>query len=104
MSQAPYSPMRKAEKFVSQEEMWTKLARHAKPTIVVKAPLEWLEPVRTGKRSGYVLTACGLWSISKDDSGTSVSYTAWKRSTDPATNLGCVASRAEAERLIEEVP
>jgi len=98
--------MRKAEKYVSQETMWEKLARHSKPSVAVATPkaelppLQWLEPVKTGKRSGYVLTACGAYSISKDASENSVSYTAWKRG-DPPTNLGCVATRAEAEMLIE---
>ena len=100
--------MRKAEKFVSQEEMWSKLAKHSKSSVAVATaqpePLVWLEPVKTGRRSGYVLTACGGFSISKDDCGTSVGYTAWDRRVVPpamAINLGCVATKEEAEMLCE---
>jgi hypothetical protein len=119
MTQIPYNPMRKAEKYVTQEDMWTTLARHLSPNVQVqlpqevptpKAELRWLEPVRTGRLSGYVLTACGRYSISKDiGQGDAVTYTAWKRLPDlerhgkpwkqMPVNLGCALTRAEAEQL-----
>lgn len=103
--------MRKEEKYVSQEDMWAKLAKHSSPKVEItpqagEAPKEqlpalvWLEPVKTGRRSGYVLTACGAYSISKDASESSETYTAWRRG-DPPTNLGCVMTKAEAEKLCE---
>lgn len=103
MTKAAYSPMRKAEKYVSQDDMLATLAKHAKPKVEVaipKEPLTWLEPIKTGKRSGYVETACGLWRLSKDDLGTSIVYTSWKTGSPP-TNLGCSDTRAQAEALVE---
>ena len=104
--------------------MWETLAKYTKPPSSIsnnvpderqspkeklRRPLAWLEPVKTGRLSGYVLTACGGYSISKDVSGESVSYTAWKCLPDlqrhgkpwkqMPVNLGCVTTRAEAEAL-----
>lgn len=67
-----------------------------------REPLKWEKPVKTSAHgAGYVLTTCGLYSISKDGHEMGFSYTAWKRNTTPATNLGCVRTREEAEKLCE---
>lgn len=113
--QAPYVPMHAPQKHVSQEEMWEKLAKHAKPQVSVKplpagqspkekSALEWEKPVRTGERSGYVRTVCGRYSITKDVSGDSVTYSAWRRASDKRSvpvNLGCRSDRESATALCE---
>lgn len=73
--------MREPRKEVSQERMWETLAKHAKAQVEVhrktvgESPkeklrervdaLDWLEPVKTGKDTGYVLTRCGHFSVAK---------------------------------------
>lgn len=113
--QAPYVPMHAPQKHVTQEEMWEKLAKHAKPQVSVKPlpagqspkekfALEWEKPVRTGERSGYMLETLGRYSISKDANATEVTYTAWRRATTRdhvAVNLGCAMKREEAEALCQ---
>jgi hypothetical protein len=97
-----YSPIHPPRKHVSQEEMWTTLAKHAKANVEVKVtamPLEWLKPVRTGSNgSGYLLSQCGRFSVTKDvmDDEKTVTYTAWSRATPPPANLGCVSTKEEA--------
>jgi hypothetical protein len=91
--------------------MWEKLARHAKVELKPPQnsespkeklpPLVWEKPVKTGELSGYVLTQCGGFSISKDSVNGAVMYTAWLRTTKPATNLGVRLGRVEAEHLCE---
>jgi hypothetical protein len=109
----PYSPIHPAQEPATQEDMWAKLARNAKPEVKItpdaaqspkekSAPLEWQKPVRTSPQgAGYVLTVCGRFSISKDGHEMGFTYTAWKRDTEPATNLGAVRTREEAEKLCE---
>ncbi len=68
------------------------------------ARIQWQPPVRTGERSGYILSQCGKWSISKDLSGETVSYTAWRCATqkyDQPTHLGVRNSADEAKLLCE---
>jgi hypothetical protein len=114
MTQAPYQPMRKAQKAVTQEDMWSTLARHAKVEVRIhlekaveapkeqRPPLEWCEPVKTGAISGYVLSRCGDFSISKDSVNGAPMYSAWDRRTKPmATLLGIRTARWEAEKLCE---
>ena len=107
--------MHPPQKVVTQEEMWEKLAKHAKPQVSVKplpaaqspkeksTPLEWLKPIRTSAAgAGYVQTVCGRFSISKDGNPTDgFSYTAWSRATTPATNLGCSIVKDEAIAMCE---
>lgn len=111
MTQSAYKPMHKAEKPVSQEDMWLTLSKHAKVEIKVLeagespkeklTPLVWEKPVKTGEISDYVLTQCGGFSISKDSVNGAAMYTAWLRTTKPATNLGVRLGRAEAAHLCE---
>lgn len=115
MTQVPYSPMHGPEKQVSQEDMWKTLAKHSSPKIEVQSEnigqspkaqhlvLQWQEPVRTGRLSGYLLTHCGTFSISKDiGKDDFVTYTAWRVS--PKTELGIVATREAAELLCQAAP
>jgi hypothetical protein len=116
----PYSPLHEPQKVVTQEDMWTTLARHVpegslKPPQATQSPkeksvpLEWHKPVRTGERSGYVLTACGRYSITKDAHGEAVTYSAWKRLPDTIRDgrpykempipLGVFKIRADAEAI-----
>jgi hypothetical protein len=103
----PYSPIREPQKEVSQEEMWAKLAKHTKPRVEVKLPaetrpLEWQKPVKTSPHgAGYMLSACGKFSVTKDMHELGFSYTAWLRTTQPATNLGCKLKKEEAMALCE---
>lgn len=116
MSQLPYQPMREPRKEVTQEGMWTTLAKHAKseveslrkkagesPKEKLREPLVWEEPVKTGKNSGYVLTRCGRFSIVKDLTHQKPMYMAWLRKDPPHTGvlLGIRETRAEAEHLCE---
>lgn len=115
MTKAAYSPMHKPAKAVSQEDMWETLAKHSKsevrihrenvgqtPKAELRVPLQWLDPVKTGPISGYVLTACGQFSISKDSVRGAPMYTAWdRRPPKPAMaiNLGVRLERKDAEHL-----
>ena len=108
--------MRGPEKHLTQEDMWTTLAKHTKSELPKETPkaeatpkaelrvLEWCEPVRTGKLSGYVLTRCGTWSISKDvGKDDFITYTAWRRKTErvDAVMLGCRTTLTEAQHLCQ---
>lgn len=120
-----YQPIRPPEKQLTQEDMWKTLAKHAhaevrilrenaaqspkeKPAVALR-PLKWQKPVRTGELSGYVLSQCGRYSISRDSVKGAVMYTAWKRSPPdadgryqlPKANLGVRLTRKEAEHLCE---
>lgn len=111
----PYSPMHAPRKNVTTEAMWQTLAKHSSlpikppeegqtPKAELRVPLLWLDPVKTGPISGYVLTACGQFSISKDSVRGAPMYTAWdRRPPKPAMaiNLGVRLERVEAERLCE---
>lgn len=117
MTKAAYSPMHKPAKAVTQEDMWETLSRHAKsevqihrekvaetPKAELRPPLEWCDPVKTGPISGYVLSQCGHFSISKDSVHGKPMYTAWDRRVTPpamAINLGVRLERKEAEHLCE---
>lgn len=109
-----YQPIRAPEKQCTQEEMWTRLAKHAPAQVemhlsktVAQSPqekpavaaLNWLEPVKTGKGCGYALTQCGRFSIVKRDR----MYMAWLRKDPPheSVTLGIRPTRKEAERLCE---
>lgn len=113
--------MRGPEKHVTQEEMWAKLAKHAKAEVEVqlskrseapkeqfrvREPLKWDKPVKTGEIAGYVLSQCGRFSISKDSVRGAPMYTAWARRKPPheSINLGVRLTREEAERLCELAP
>jgi hypothetical protein len=118
-----YQPIRPPEKGVTQEDMWKTLAKHAQTEVEVHLlrnaarvgaspkeklrrplPLVWKQPVKTGEISGYVLTRCGRFSISKDSVMGKPMYTAWRRSETrdlPPLNLGVRLTRNEAERLCE---
>jgi hypothetical protein len=104
--------MHAPRKEVSQEDMWTTLAKHApvkRPQVVATAkpelpPLEWCEPVKTGALSGYVLTMDGHFSVSKDVVRGAPMYTAWDRRPKPvamAINLGVRLALVEAKKLCE---
>lgn len=117
MSQLPYSPMRAPEKHVTQEDMWETLKKHAqsevelqlskregqtpKAELPVRKPLKWQKAVKTGEISGYMLSADGAFSVSKDSVRGKPMYSAWKRDTDPATNLGVRLTLLEAQHLCE---
>jgi hypothetical protein len=101
--------MRGPEKHITQEDMWATLAKHSPVPAPVKPPeagvspkeklpaLQWLEPVKTGANAGYVRTACGQFSISKDSVFGRAMYTAWKLKVE----LGIRPTRIEAEGLCE---
>lgn len=104
--------MREAQKHVTQEDMWNTLSKHAKPQVHVQVSpavatpkaelrvLQWEKPVKTGRLSGYVRTACGRFSISKEEVGDNeVLYTAWVMGKTPS--LGTVTTREAAEKLCE---
>lgn len=103
----PYVPMHPKTPEVPMSRMQEILARNtARVEVKIepppREPLKWEKPVKTSAHgAGYVLTTCGLYSISKDGHEMGFSYTAWKRNTTPATNLGCVRTREEAEKLCE---
>lgn len=107
----PYSPMHGPQKALTQEDMWSTLSKHCPipsqtPQVVAtpKAeppPLVWEKPVKTGEISGYMLSADGAFSVSKDSVRGAPMYSAWKRNTDPATNLGVRLTLAEAQHLCE---
>lgn len=99
-----YQPIHEPQRHVSQEEMWAKLAKHSAPKVEIqipkvgetpKAQLQWLDPVKTGPQSGYVETACGLWSVTKEGKGL---YFAWKR---PNTDLGTAATVDDGKAICQ---
>lgn len=114
-----YQPIRPPQKQCTQEEMWATLAKHTKAEVRVhvsnetqspkekSAPLEWQKPVRTGEMSGYVLTTCLKYSVSKDCVGGKPMYLAWKCRFDASgkrelpTHLGIRLSLIEAQHLCE---
>lgn len=119
MSVAPYVPMRKPGKAVTQEDMWETLAKHTKPQVEIhlqnagespkeKAPLarlEWQTPVRTSAdgSTGYVVSVCGRYAISKDRVRGATMYTASRvRRPDEPILLGIRTTRADAEALCNE--
>jgi hypothetical protein len=80
------------------------------------AILQWGKPIPTGIEAGtdsaVILTDCGRYSVTRDISNGSRSYSAWRRLPDlPGPNgkpykqlgvpLGCVDSGDEAKRLCE---
>jgi hypothetical protein len=108
----PYQPMRPATPEVSMSRMQEILARNAHVDVKVespkKEPLQWQKPVKTGTHGqGYMLSECGQFSVTKDMHELGFSYTAWdirpKKLGQMATNLGCVRTREEAEKLCEAV-
>lgn len=116
MPVTPYQPMAPAKRCTSTEDMWETLAKRAKPQVSIqplqaaqspkaKVSLEWGLPVWTSARgpegSGYLPTACGRFSISKDAHELGFTYTAWKRDKQPAMNLGCRRTSDEAKLLCE---
>lgn len=116
----PYSPMHGPRKNVTQEDMWETLKRHLPPDsplrdagreartpkaepAVALPPIEWQKPVRTGENSGYLLSQCGHFSISKDSVRGKPMYSAWRLIPDqPGQLIGIRLTRAEAERLCED--
>lgn len=106
------------EKNVTQEDMWKTLAKHSSVPVkppqssespeerLFRKPLEWCEPVRTGEKSGYVLSADGAFSVDKSPVKGVPMYTAWARRQPPhaSINLGVRLSLAEAQRLCELAP
>ncbi len=110
--------MHPPQKVVSQGDMWETLARHAKaevqihrgkagktaqPELRVRETLVWQKPVRTGENSGYLLSACGRFSISKDCVKGTPMYMAWLRKEPPhdSKNLGVRLTLIEAQHLCE---
>jgi len=105
--------MRGPQKAVTQEDMWDILEKRGgsrpkegqtpKAELRVLPPLEWDEPVKTGKNAGYVLTRCGLYSISKDSVRGRAMYTAWlrKQGETPEQMLGIRDRLDEAKHLCE---
>lgn len=124
MAQMPYSPMRGPEKLVTQEDMWTRLAKHAPAEVeihrqkaaqtpkaepaVALLPLEWHKPEWTGPpgdrhRCGFILSLCGRFSITRERVHGGEMYEAWRRK-DPAHEsipLGIRSTKREAEHLCE---
>lgn len=103
------------EKQVTQEDMWKTLAKHSSPKVEVKIEkagespkaqlrvLQWCDPVRTGRLSGYLLSRCGTYSISKNEGADKfVTYTAW--CIAPKAQLGIVTTREAAEALCQAAP
>lgn len=118
MTQTAYSPMHRPEKGLTQEDMWTTLAKHAqsevqihlqkvgetpKAELRIREPMVWQKPVRTGDNAGYVLSQCGRFSISKDCVCGAPMYMAWRRRDPPHTskNLGVRLTLIEAQHLCE---
>jgi hypothetical protein len=120
----PYSPLHEPQKHVTQEDMWEKLARNTKPQAQVsnaaqspkaKVSLQWNPPVWTSSHgplgSGYLLTACGRFTVSKDAHELGFTYSAWRRHPDMFANgkrykempepLGCCRTSDEAKQLCE---
>jgi hypothetical protein len=106
--------MHPPQKDVSQEDMWKVLEKHGgtrpKEGQTPKAELrktlprlEWDKPVKTGENSGYLLSLCGLFSISKDSVKGVAMYTAWRRrqGETPERMLGIRDHLAEAKHLCE---
>jgi hypothetical protein len=67
-----------------------------------KEPLKWQDPVKTGPHgTGYMLSACGRFSIAKTTHELGFTYSAWDLSSKSAdggmaTSLGCVGTKDEA--------
>jgi hypothetical protein len=124
MSQSAYSPMHPPRKEVTQEDMWETLKRHLpsgsslrdatspvgespKEKLRVREPLVWLEHVKTGKDTGYVLTQCGRFSVAKVLVYGRPMYHAFKvqviagRREYPQTGLGVRLTPEEAKHLCE---
>lgn len=118
MTQTPYQPMRKPQKVLTQADMWETLAKHSGLKIEVQPkevgetaqpelrPLQWCDPVRTGRLSGYLLSQCGIYSISKDVGVDDfITYTAWIRRTakdkQDQVMLGCRTLLDEAKYLCQ---
>lgn len=107
----PYSPLKTAERHVTQEEMWAKLARNAKSQVSVQVKpevvLEWEEPVWTSAdhSTGYILSRCGHWSVSKVRTGPVTNYEACKRPTRSSPQpelLDIKPTPDEAKRVCQE--
>lgn len=104
----PFSPLHEPAKHVSHERMKEILASHTpkaeepcKPNEVgetPKAELQWDKPMRTGPLSGYVLTLCGLYSVTLESVDGVRMYRAWKR---PSTDLGTATTAAEAQAICQ---
>jgi hypothetical protein len=116
-----YHPMHPAEKPVSHEKMLDILAKRTNQALppnsvaIAATPvLEWGKPILTGIEAGttsaYILSACGHYSVTRDVSGDSVSYAAYRRLPDlPGSNgrpykqmgvhLGCLPTSDEAKAL-----
>lgn len=122
----PYQPMHPPEKHVSHDRMNEILAKRTNGVLPTcesvqplqflphVQPLEWGKPIPTGIEAGtasaYILSACGRYSVTKDISGDSVSYSAWRRLPDlPGSNgraykqigvpLGC-STMADAAKAL----
>jgi hypothetical protein len=107
--------MHAAQKQVSMEDMWATLESHPgchRPTVVqtpkaesaiALPPLDWDKPVKTGENSGYLLSLCGLFSISKDSVKGVAMYTAWRRRQGeiPERMLGIRDHLDEAKHICE---
>lgn len=96
MTKAAYSPMHKPPKGLTQEDMWKTLSKHAPvqipkveqtPKAELRPPLEWCEPVKTGSGSGYILSQCGRFSITKNPSQGKPMYMAWLRKVPPTDSV-----------------
>ena len=94
----PYHPIRPPEKPVSHEKMLDILAKRTNGVLPTcestqplqflphVQPLEWDKPVLTGieagTKSGYQRSTDKRYSVTRDISGDSVSYSAWRLLTD----------------------
>lgn len=115
---APYVPFPVSQKHVTQEDMWQTLAKHAKPQVQIpnetQSPqakpavtLEWEEPVWTSAdhSTGYILSRCGHWSVSKVRTGPVTNYEACKRPTRSSPQpelLDIKPTPDEAKRVCQE--
>lgn len=113
--QMPYSPIHEPQKHVSQEEMWAKLAKRAKPPVSIqvseavptpkaelRALIEWLKPVETGIGTAMLKSACGRFRIDRVTTQTSVGYTCWQMLAGQLNKrLGAVDEAAAAKALCE---
>lgn len=111
--------MKPPEKPVSHDRMQEILAKRTNASLSVAehrpAVLEWNKPVLTGieagTKSGYQRSTDGHYSVTRDISGDSVSYSAWRLLPDlqrhgkpwkqMAEPLGCVDSGQAAKALCE---
>lgn len=116
MTQTPYNPLRRPEKYVTTEDMWTTLAKHSPVPLQTpkgsESPKEkrrvlvWEKPVKTGELAGYVLSADGGFSVDKTPVNGVAMYTAWARRQPPheSINLGVRTTLKEAQHLCEIAP